>query len=142
MATNSFLDALTARFDGNKKKAAEALDLVLDTLSGELARGEKVVIRGFGTFQKVAAVPGDTAKRASAAVLEFSPSASLKAAVSSIPGLSSGRKAKANAQIDKAAAKVDAAEARTKAAADKARADIISGTVKVHDYMSDSKCTM
>jgi basic membrane protein A len=29
-----------------------------------------------------------------------------------------------------------------KAAADKARADIISGTIKVHDYMSDQKCTM
>lgn len=29
-----------------------------------------------------------------------------------------------------------------KAAADKARTDIIAGTVKVHDYMSDSKCTM
>jgi basic membrane protein A len=29
-----------------------------------------------------------------------------------------------------------------KAAADKAKADIISGAVKVHDYMSDSKCTM
>ncbi|KRE11988.1 hypothetical protein ASE63_19880 [Bosea sp. Root381] len=28
------------------------------------------------------------------------------------------------------------------AAADKARADIISGTIKVHDYMSDSKCTL
>ncbi|SEG40863.1 BMP family lipoprotein [Bosea lathyri] len=29
-----------------------------------------------------------------------------------------------------------------KAAADKAKAEIISGTIKVHDYMSDSKCTM
>jgi basic membrane protein A len=29
-----------------------------------------------------------------------------------------------------------------KAAADKAKADIIAGTIKVHDYMSDSKCTM
>lgn len=29
-----------------------------------------------------------------------------------------------------------------KAAADKARADIIAGSVKVHDYMSDSKCAM
>jgi basic membrane protein A len=29
-----------------------------------------------------------------------------------------------------------------KAAADKARADIIAGSVKIHDYMSDSKCTM
>jgi basic membrane protein A len=28
------------------------------------------------------------------------------------------------------------------AAADKARADIISGAVKVHDYMSDNKCPM
>ena len=32
--------------------------------------------------------------------------------------------------------------AEMKAAADKARADIIAGTIKVHDYMSDSKCTM
>ncbi len=29
-----------------------------------------------------------------------------------------------------------------KAAADKAKADIIAGAVKVHDYMSDQKCTM
>lgn len=29
-----------------------------------------------------------------------------------------------------------------KAAADKAKAEIIAGTVKVHDYMSDQKCTM
>lgn len=29
-----------------------------------------------------------------------------------------------------------------KEAADKARAEIIAGTIKVHDYMSDSKCTM
>lgn len=29
-----------------------------------------------------------------------------------------------------------------KAAADKARADIISGTIKVHDYMSDQRCTL
>ncbi|MBN9453012.1 MAG: BMP family ABC transporter substrate-binding protein [Bosea sp.] len=29
-----------------------------------------------------------------------------------------------------------------KAAADKAKADIIAGTVKIHDYMSDQKCTM
>jgi len=28
------------------------------------------------------------------------------------------------------------------AAADKARSDIISGAIKVHDYMSDSKCTL
>jgi len=28
------------------------------------------------------------------------------------------------------------------AAVDKAKADIIAGTVKVHDYMSDQKCTM
>lgn len=29
-----------------------------------------------------------------------------------------------------------------KAAADKARSDIVSGAIKIHDYMSDSKCTM
>ena len=28
----------------------------------------------------------------------------------------------------------------TPAAAEKAKADIIAGTVKVHDYMSDNKC--
>ncbi|MGL4974735.1 MAG: BMP family ABC transporter substrate-binding protein, partial [Bosea sp. (in: a-proteobacteria)] len=29
-----------------------------------------------------------------------------------------------------------------KAAVDKARADIVAGTTKVHDYMSDQKCPM
>jgi basic membrane protein A len=29
-----------------------------------------------------------------------------------------------------------------KAAADQAKADIISGKIQVHDYMSDQKCTM
>ena len=32
--------------------------------------------------------------------------------------------------------------AEMKAAADKAKADIKAGTIKVHDYMSDSKCPM
>jgi DNA-binding protein HU-beta len=46
------IEELARRFDGNKKAAAEALDAVLDTITREVAKGEKVSITGFGTFEK------------------------------------------------------------------------------------------
>ena len=60
--------------------------------------------------------------------------------------LKADAKAETKAQKDAAKAEkkrlADEAKAEKKAAADKAKADIIAGAVKVHDYMSDSKCTM
>ena len=53
MKKSQLIDALAARFDGNKKAAAEALDAVVDTITREVAKGEQVVIKGFGTFERV-----------------------------------------------------------------------------------------
>lgn len=39
---------------GSRKAATDALDAVLDSIVREVAKGGKVAITGFGTFQKVA----------------------------------------------------------------------------------------
>src|SRR5215210_3477926 len=49
---SQLIDALAARYEGNRKAAAHALDSVLDTITREVARGEKVAITGFGSFEK------------------------------------------------------------------------------------------
>ncbi len=49
---SQLIDTLAARFEGNRKQAAHALDSVLDTITREVARGEKVAITGFGSFEK------------------------------------------------------------------------------------------
>jgi DNA-binding protein HU-beta len=49
---SQLIDTLAARFDGNRKAAAHALDSVLDTITREVAKGEKVAITGFGSFEK------------------------------------------------------------------------------------------
>ena len=47
------VDALEARL-GSKKAAAEALEAVVDTITVTVAKGEKVAITGFGTFERAA----------------------------------------------------------------------------------------
>src|SRR6478609_6113963 len=49
---SELIDALAARYEGNRKQAAHALESVLDTITREVARGEKVAITGFGSFEK------------------------------------------------------------------------------------------
>jgi len=49
---SQLIDKLAARFEGNRKQAAHALDSVLDTITREVARGEKVAITGFGSFER------------------------------------------------------------------------------------------
>jgi DNA-binding protein HU-beta len=48
---SQLIDALAARYEGNKKAAAHALESVLDTITREVAKGEKVAITGFGSFE-------------------------------------------------------------------------------------------
>ncbi len=50
---SEFIKTLADRFDGNQKAAQHALEAVLDTISRELVKGEKVAITGFGAFEKV-----------------------------------------------------------------------------------------
>ena len=52
MNKSQLIDALATRYDGNRKAAAQALESVLDTITREVAKGEKVAITGFGSFEK------------------------------------------------------------------------------------------
>jgi DNA-binding protein HU-beta len=49
---SQLIDAIAARYEGNRKAAQQALDTVLDTITREVAKGEKVAITGFGSFEK------------------------------------------------------------------------------------------
>lgn len=47
-----FIEMLAQRLDGDKKKAATALDAVIDTVYQSVSKGEKVVLTGFGAFER------------------------------------------------------------------------------------------
>ena len=49
---SQLIDALAARYEGNRKAAQQALESVLDTITREVVKGEKVAITGFGSFEK------------------------------------------------------------------------------------------
>lgn len=52
MNKSQLIEALASRYEGNRKQAAHALESVLDVITREVARGEKVAITGFGSFEK------------------------------------------------------------------------------------------
>jgi DNA-binding protein HU-beta len=87
---SQLIDALAARYEGNKKAAAHALESVLDTITREVAKGEKVAITGFGSFEKRVRearwvrnpATGQRMKSKRTQVPKFSPGAELKAIVS------------------------------------------------------------
>jgi DNA-binding protein HU-beta len=43
---------LSERFDGDKKRAAAALDAVIDTVYSAISKGERVALTGFGIFER------------------------------------------------------------------------------------------
>lgn len=112
---SQLIDALAARYEGNKKAAAHALESVLDTITREVAKGEKVAITGFGSFEKRVRearwvrnpATGQRMKAKKTSVPKFSPGAELKAIVS-------GAK-----KLPKVAAATPAAATKTAAAAKK-----------------------
>jgi DNA-binding protein HU-beta len=87
---SQLIDALAQRYDGNKKAASHALESVLDTITREVARGEKVAITGFGSFEKRIRDArwvrnprtGERIKAKKTAVPKFNPGADLKNVVS------------------------------------------------------------
>src|SRR5690242_3712222 len=87
---SQLIDALAARYEGNKKAAAHALESVLDTITREVAKGEKVAITGFGSFEKRVRearwvrnpATGERMKSRKTSVPKFSAGAELKAFVS------------------------------------------------------------
>ena len=87
---SQLIDKLSARFEGNRKQASHALESVLDTITREVARGEKVAITGFGSFERkvrkagTARNPstGETIRTKKKNVPKFTPGQDLKNVVS------------------------------------------------------------
>jgi len=87
---SQFIEALAAHYEGNKRAASKALDSVVDTISREVAKGEKVAITGFGAFEKAIRpsrmvrnpATGARVRAKKTAVPKFRAGAELKAVVS------------------------------------------------------------
>jgi DNA-binding protein HU-beta len=82
-----FIDALSERFDGDKKRAAAALDAVIDTLYAAIARGEKVALTGFGIFER--------RERAARMARNPATGAAVKVAKTAVPAFRAGSEFKA-----------------------------------------------
>jgi DNA-binding protein HU-beta len=128
---SQLIDALAARYEGNRKAAQQALETVLDTITREVARGEKVAITGFGSFEKRVREArwvrnpqtGARIKAKKTAVPKFTAGADLKNVVSGAKKLPKIAVAKATAPARKAAAPAKkAAPAKAAAPAKKAPA--------------------
>ncbi|QXJ24843.1 HU family DNA-binding protein [Actinomadura graeca] len=52
MNKRELVDAISGRLGSNKKIAGEALDAILETIQETVAKGDKVAITGFGSFEK------------------------------------------------------------------------------------------
>ena len=137
MNKSQLIDTLAARYEGNRKAAREALENVLDTIMREVAKGEKVAITGFGSFEKrirparTVRNPrtGESIKAKKTAVPKFNAGAELKAVVSGakkLPKLTlnaaTGTAKAAAGTAKKTAAKATPAKTTAKKTATKASA--------------------
>src|SRR6476659_7376665 len=122
---SQLIDALAARYEGNRKAAAHALESVLDTITREVAKGEKVAITGFGSFEKRVREArwvrnpqtGQRIKAKKKAVPKFSPGADLKNVVSGAKKLPKLTLAASGSAAKKASAPAKAAASAAKKAA-------------------------
>ena len=113
MNKSQLIDTLAVRFDGNRKAAAHALESVLDTITREVAKGEKVAITGFGSFEKRVRNSrwvrnprtGERIKAKKTAIPKFSAGAELKNVVSGAKKLPKLTLAAATGTVKKAPAK-------------------------------------
>ena len=118
-----FVELLAERLDGDKKKAQAALDAVIDTVYHAVSKGERVVLTGFGAFEKrdraarTARNPatGATVKVKKTSVPAFKPGAEFKAITSGAKKLAKPAK-KAAAVAKKAVAKATPTRATAKKA--------------------------
>ena len=127
MNKTQLVDALATRFEGNRKAASHALESVLDTITREVAKGEKVAITGFGSFEKKVRDArwvrnprtGERMKAKKTAVPKFTPGADLKNVISGAKKLPKLTATKAAAAPAKAAATAKAAASTAKKATTK-----------------------
>ena len=122
---SQLIDTLAARFDGNRKAAAHALESVLDTITREVAKGEKVAITGFGSFEKRVRnartvrnpQTGQSMRSKKKAVPKFTPGADLKNVISGAKKLPKLTVAAAGPAAKKATATTKKAAAAAKSTA-------------------------
>lgn len=90
MNKGQLVESLASEFEGDKRAARHALEAVVDTITREVARGEKVAITGFGAFEKIVRPArmvrnprtGERSRAKKTAVPKFRAGAELKAVVS------------------------------------------------------------
>jgi DNA-binding protein HU-beta len=128
-----FVEMLAERLDGDKKRAAAALDAVIDTVYAAIAKGERVAITGFGAFERrdrAARMARNPATGASVRVKKtagpaFKAGAEFKAIASGARKVAQTRTNAAKAAVAKASSRVaksSAAPGPVKAAAKKVAA--------------------
>jgi DNA-binding protein HU-beta len=124
---SQLVDELAERFGGNRKVAAHALDSVVDVITRSVAAGEKVVITGFGAFERTVRKAGtarnprtgDAVTTPKKFVARFRPGNEFKDVVS---GARKAQKRVADSLAVVPATAASAAESATRAAASGLRA--------------------
>ncbi|HET9501649.1 MAG TPA: HU family DNA-binding protein [Marmoricola sp.] len=150
MNKSQLIDALAARYEGNRKAAAHALESVLDTITREVAKGEKVAITGFGSFEKRVRAArwvrnpatGERMKSKKTTVPKFSAGAELKAVVSGakkLPKVSLSTAKAAPGAAKKTAGKAAAAATRKSSPAKKSATSSSSTAKKAPAKKSTTK---
>jgi DNA-binding protein HU-beta len=121
-----FIAALAPHFNGSKKEAAHAVDIVFDTIVRNMAAGNDVMINDFGKFKKVDRkarmgrnpFTGETIKIKASKKARFLPAKALKEVIAGDRKLGPAPKPEVK-PVAKAAAKAAAKPAAKKAAAKK-----------------------
>jgi DNA-binding protein HU-beta len=121
-----FIASLAPHFNDSKKEAAHAVDIVFDTITRAMARGEDVMINDFGKFKKVDRkarmgrnpFTGETIKIKASKKARFLPAKGLKDVVSGERKL--GPAPKPEAPVAKPAAKKSPAKKAAKKTVKKA----------------------
>jgi DNA-binding protein HU-beta len=98
-----FIELLAERLDGDKKKAAAALDAVIDTVYSAIAKGEQVTLTGFGIFER--------RERAARTARNPATGASVKVKKRNVPAFRAGAEFKAIASGARKVAKAPAKKA-------------------------------
>lgn len=101
MNKRELIDAISGRL-GDKKTATEAVNAVLETIQGAVAKGDKVSITGFGAFEKAERpartarnpATGESIKVPKSSVPKFRPGADFKALVNGQKKAKAGAKKK------------------------------------------------
>jgi DNA-binding protein HU-beta len=135
-----FIAALAPHFNDSKKEAAHAVEIVFDTITRTMSKGEDVMINDFGKFKKVDRkarmgrnpFTGETIKIKASKKARFLPAKGLKDVISGERKLGPAPKPepKPVAKVVKAAPKKAAKKVVKKAAPKKAAKKVVKKAVK------------